>query len=383
MATMAENVVATGKENGEMLLDSINNGPFQFKEITVPTTKTTVERKCLQELKDLTSKEKTRKSYDIKATNIIILGLPSDIYTLVNHHKIARDIWNRIKELMEVTKLIKQERELKLYDEFDRFTFEKGESLHSYYLRYAKLINNMNIINMTMTPIQINKKFVNHLQPEWSRKLFKMAELQFRMCKDDSLRVMGLTQERYYNCKAQEAGVILQEEQQDFLADGLEDLDSVCDDLQLYRTSIFKEHNSWGYNSINWSSYWGRLLLGVSGEVIKHPGSDQPGQRFWEKIERDKSPSRVRPSSQLKFYGSFGLQVHLGFHLLMMVLGASESSPCGCVVKPSARIPQAPERYGFYIDAEEHELGDHGEPPNYRAALSDLESENWLEAINA
>ncbi|GKB57417.1 hypothetical protein Tco_0913603 [Tanacetum coccineum] len=31
------------------------------------------------------------------------------------------------------------------------------------------------------------------------------------------------------------------EEQQDFLADGLEDLDSVCDDLQLYRTSIFKE----------------------------------------------------------------------------------------------------------------------------------------------
>ncbi|GKF92490.1 hypothetical protein Tco_0279209, partial [Tanacetum coccineum] len=33
----------------------------------------------------------------------------------------------------------------------------------------------------------------------------------------------------------------------------------------------------------------------------------------------------------------------------------------------SARIPQAHERYGFYIDAEEHELGDHGEPPNYQA----------------
>ncbi|GJU83890.1 retrotransposon protein, putative, ty1-copia subclass [Tanacetum coccineum] len=49
----------------------------------------------------------------------------------------------------------------------------------------------------------------------------------------------------------------------------------------------------------------------------------------------------------------------------------------------SARIPQAPERYGFYIDAEEHELGDHGEHPNYRAALSDLESEKWLKAVNA
>ncbi|GJV43656.1 retrotransposon protein, putative, ty1-copia subclass [Tanacetum coccineum] len=49
----------------------------------------------------------------------------------------------------------------------------------------------------------------------------------------------------------------------------------------------------------------------------------------------------------------------------------------------SARISQAPERYGFYIDAEEHELEDHVEPPNYRYALSDLEFEKWLEAMNA
>ncbi|GJX94567.1 hypothetical protein Tco_0349153 [Tanacetum coccineum] len=41
-------------------------------------------------------------------------------------------------------------------------------------------------------------------------------------------------------------------------------------------------------------------------------------------------------------------------------------------------IPQAPERYGFYIDAEEHKLGDHREPPNYQAALSDPESESGL-----
>ncbi|GJR21468.1 reverse transcriptase domain-containing protein [Tanacetum coccineum] len=47
----------------------------------------------------------------------------------------------------------------------------------------------------------------------------------------------------------------------------------------------------------------------------------------------------------------------------------------------SARIPRAPKRYGFYIDAEEHELGDHGEPPNYQAALSDHESKKWLEAM--
>ncbi|GKC46039.1 retrotransposon protein, putative, ty1-copia subclass [Tanacetum coccineum] len=48
----------------------------------------------------------------------------------------------------------------------------------------------------------------------------------------------------------------------------------------------------------------------------------------------------------------------------------------------SIRIPQAPEQYGFYIDGEVHELGDHRKPPNYQAALSDPESKKWLEAMN-
>ncbi|GKD56033.1 retrotransposon protein, putative, ty1-copia subclass [Tanacetum coccineum] len=48
----------------------------------------------------------------------------------------------------------------------------------------------------------------------------------------------------------------------------------------------------------------------------------------------------------------------------------------------STRIPQAPKRYGFYIDVKENELGDHGKPPNYRAALSDPESKKWLKAMN-
>ncbi|GJQ89881.1 retrotransposon protein, putative, ty1-copia subclass [Tanacetum coccineum] len=48
----------------------------------------------------------------------------------------------------------------------------------------------------------------------------------------------------------------------------------------------------------------------------------------------------------------------------------------------SARIPQALDRYGFYVDVEEYELGDLNEPPNYKAALSDLEFDKWLKAMN-
>ncbi|GJS78229.1 hypothetical protein Tco_0728110 [Tanacetum coccineum] len=48
-----------------------------------------------------------------------------------------------------------------------------------------------------------------------------------------------------------------------------------------------------------------------------------------------KTPSRsFRPVNSAEIYGSLGLQVHLGFHLLMMVLGASGSLSYGCVVNP-------------------------------------------------
>ncbi|GJZ53866.1 hypothetical protein Tco_0736528 [Tanacetum coccineum] len=121
MTTMDENVLAAGAENRPPMLEKGKYDSWKSRILLYIK-----EEKCLQELKDLTPKEKIRKSCDIKATNIILLGLPVDIYTLVNHHKTTKYIWDRVKELMEGTELTIQERESKLYDDFDRFTSEKG-----------------------------------------------------------------------------------------------------------------------------------------------------------------------------------------------------------------------------------------------------------------
>ncbi|GJU95188.1 integrase, catalytic region, zinc finger, CCHC-type containing protein [Tanacetum coccineum] len=62
-------------------------------------------------------------------------GLPTKIYALVSQHRVAKDIWEKIKLLMQGTSLTKQERECKLYDEFDefdKFTYKKGESLQMF-----------------------------------------------------------------------------------------------------------------------------------------------------------------------------------------------------------------------------------------------------------
>nr|GFB19653.1 retrotransposon protein, putative, Ty1-copia subclass [Tanacetum cinerariifolium] len=51
-------------------------------------------------------------------------------------------------------------------------------------------------------------------------------------------------------------------------------------------------------------------------------------------------------------------------------------------IRRSTRTRHAPDRMCLYIDAEEHELGDLGEPANYKAALLDPESKKWLNAMN-
>ncbi|GJR19262.1 hypothetical protein Tco_0967789 [Tanacetum coccineum] len=151
------------REHGRMILESVENGPLiwpTIKENGVTRTKKYAE---------LSAAKKIQADYDMKATNIILQGLPADIYSLVNHHRVAKDLWERVQLLMQGTFLTKQERECKLYDAFDKFTHIKGESLYKYYLRFTQLINDMNIYNMKMEQFQVNTKFLNSLPREWSK----------------------------------------------------------------------------------------------------------------------------------------------------------------------------------------------------------------------
>nr|GEV45564.1 zinc finger, CCHC-type [Tanacetum cinerariifolium] len=62
-----------------------------------------------------------------------------------------------------------KERESQLYDDFEHFRQNKGETIHGYYVRFAKLISDMRNIKITMSRIQLNSKFVNNMLPERGR----------------------------------------------------------------------------------------------------------------------------------------------------------------------------------------------------------------------
>nr|GEY79184.1 integrase, catalytic region, zinc finger, CCHC-type, peptidase aspartic, catalytic [Tanacetum cinerariifolium] len=113
------------KEHERMILESVEHGLLIWP---------TVEENGVIRTKkyaELSAAKKIQVDCSMKATNIILQGLHADIYSLVNHHR--------------------------------------GESLHTYYLRFTQLINDMNTYNMKMEQFQVNTKFFNSLQPEWSK----------------------------------------------------------------------------------------------------------------------------------------------------------------------------------------------------------------------
>ncbi|GKF42762.1 hypothetical protein Tco_0126104, partial [Tanacetum coccineum] len=82
--------------NGVNILKSINEGPFQIGTF----------RETLAEGNE---------------------GLLKYIYTLINHYTDAKDIWDNVKMLLEVSELTKEDHESQLYDDFEHFRLTTKE----------------------------------------------------------------------------------------------------------------------------------------------------------------------------------------------------------------------------------------------------------------
>ncbi|GKD71344.1 hypothetical protein Tco_1325434 [Tanacetum coccineum] len=105
-----------GKDNRENIIKSIDEGPFKmgkFREKLAEGVEGALnlgpERDTV--VANLTPEEKGRYKADIHATNILLQGLPKDIYTLINHYTDAKDIWDNVNMLLEGSELMKDDRE--------------------------------------------------------------------------------------------------------------------------------------------------------------------------------------------------------------------------------------------------------------------------------
>nr|GEV85144.1 hypothetical protein [Tanacetum cinerariifolium] len=92
-----ENIIAARADNHPPILEKCQYNSW--------TSRIKLYLREKEHMKISTDKEKIRKECDIRATNIMIQGLPSDVYNLANHDTAAKEIWDRVKLLIEGTEL--------------------------------------------------------------------------------------------------------------------------------------------------------------------------------------------------------------------------------------------------------------------------------------
>ncbi|GJY76985.1 hypothetical protein Tco_0482101 [Tanacetum coccineum] len=140
-----------------MMLDLIDEGPLVYPTVVGEDGQTRPKK-----YSELAEEQQLQDDCDVQATNIILHGLPPDVYALVNHQEAAKDIWDRVKLLMKDTELSYQEHECKLYNLFDKSASVQGETLYEYYCRFYQLINDMHTIGMTMQQVQLYAYLSQH-----------------------------------------------------------------------------------------------------------------------------------------------------------------------------------------------------------------------------
>nr|GEV20966.1 hypothetical protein [Tanacetum cinerariifolium] len=118
---------------------------------------------------ELTEKELKQIEADDQAIQSILLGFLEDIYVAVDSCETAQEIWLRVQQMMKGSDIGIQEKKARLFNEWDRFTSTDGESIESYYYRFLKLMNDLKRKKHFLKKIASNLKFLNNLQPEWSR----------------------------------------------------------------------------------------------------------------------------------------------------------------------------------------------------------------------
>nr|GEU83253.1 hypothetical protein [Tanacetum cinerariifolium] len=148
MTSLADKEILSGADNLE------ENGVTRSKKYSESSTTKAIQADC-----------------DVNATNIILQGLPPEVYALVSTHKVAKELRERIQMLMKRMSLTKQERELNtkflntLPPEWSKFVTDvklvrdlhttKVDQLHAYLRQHEYHANEYASQAQSSTPLSI------------------------------------------------------------------------------------------------------------------------------------------------------------------------------------------------------------------------------------
>nr|GEX42956.1 hypothetical protein [Tanacetum cinerariifolium] len=158
------------RPNGEALRKFILGNPYKPTTVLVHVVEATDNSPAVAEHTILeTPSNMSPNSSRKEAIHLILIGIRDDIYLTVDACQTAQEMWEAIERLQQGESLNIQDVKTNLFWEFRKFTSHDEESMEFYYTRFHKLMNEMIRNNLTVTTMQVNVKFLQQLQPEWSR----------------------------------------------------------------------------------------------------------------------------------------------------------------------------------------------------------------------
>ncbi|GKD09563.1 hypothetical protein Tco_1189248 [Tanacetum coccineum] len=139
-----------GKTLDKLIWRSIQNEPTPHPQITLTEGQGKDALQVTRDKRDeeFTEIENNKELVDIQATNIL-----------------SQEIWDNVELLMKGSGKSLQQQKEELFDEYERSRAIGNKSIHDYFVRFYKLINDMKITQLNILTHQMNTKFVNNLPP--------------------------------------------------------------------------------------------------------------------------------------------------------------------------------------------------------------------------
>nr|GEU46910.1 hypothetical protein [Tanacetum cinerariifolium] len=143
-----QDIYTAGSESRPPMLNKENYVPWSSRLLRYAKSDanreiTIIETFHLQTDDELSDKELKQIEAGDQPIQTILLGLPEDIYAGVDSCETAQEIWLRVQQMMKGSDIGIQEKKAKLFNEWERFTSNEGESIESYYHRFLKLMNDL------------------------------------------------------------------------------------------------------------------------------------------------------------------------------------------------------------------------------------------------
>ncbi|KAI3771773.1 hypothetical protein L6452_02941 [Arctium lappa] len=145
--------------NGENMMKSLTERPFINPNKETPPTPEEASR--------------MKANRELKAN--LMLALPNSVYNRVDHCKdYPNMLWTQLEKIMLGSSVATQLRHTRFMNNFEEFNAKENETIKSVFDIFCVVLNDLRKLNVIMTELETNLKFLNALQPEWNKSCHRL-----------------------------------------------------------------------------------------------------------------------------------------------------------------------------------------------------------------